>query len=212
MHGLAMGRSTVAALTLRDHLVLCLVTGGALELGVLVRAAGQFLEGRVMARRAGAGRDCIRIGHLKGHMGLMTGQAIGLGLTLDMGCMTMDAIRNEFMFFPVAGAAGHGGVLAFLLLELGHLLGVTGETGIGEVAGQADDQRRVRVVMATAATGQLVMVGPGMALAAGGDDLLDLGRVTGMAVHAGDRGFMGRAAAGNVLGRLVMALDAVHRG
>lgn len=142
----------------------------------------------------------------------MAGQTIGLGLTRYMRGMALGAIWDEFVFFLMAGAAGQIGVLAFLLLELGHLVGMAGETWFGEIVCQTDNQRRVRVFMAAETVGQLEMIGSGMALTALGDDLLHFGRMAGMAVHAGDLGFVGSSVAGDILGRLIMAFDTVSLG
>ena len=57
VHGRRMRRFSVAALTLRDHLVFCLMAGRAQEFGVLERTGGQLLVSTIMAGCAGLGRS-----------------------------------------------------------------------------------------------------------------------------------------------------------
>lgn len=101
-------------------------------------------------------------------------------------------------------------MLAGEFLELRHLLGVAGQTRIGDVTRQHDVERRMGVLVATEAAGQFVVFFSAMALAAFGDDVFcrDFGGVAVMAVETSDFLVAG-AVSRNVSGCLGVTLHAV---
>lgn len=145
-------------------------------------------------------------------MRLMAGQTILLLHVLAVRRVTMHAVGNHAVLAAMTGGTAHLGMFAFILLELGHLVGVAGQAGLGNVFADADNQRRMRVVMTGEAVGQLKMGCAFMAVGAAGDNVAVGGRMAVMTFDTADLGSMGGAAAGNIAGGLIMALDTVVRG
>lgn len=145
-------------------------------------------------------------------MGLVAGQTVLGGLARHMRGMTMAAIRNKAVFFAMTTTAGHGAMLALVLLQLGHLLRMAGKTRLGDIAGNGDDQWGVRIGVAIETALQFKMGVAFMALAAGGDVAIFFGSVARMAINAAHLALVGPAIAVDVLGGLVMAFDAVILG
>lgn len=209
VHGGGVRPGAMAVLTLRDHLVLLLVTGGAFQLGVLGRALLQFFIGRGMATRAINGGYLFRVGDVLRHVGLVAGQTILLHLPSGMGRVTVGAVGNKAVPFAVAGGAGHGGVLADILLQLGHLFAMAAQAWSSDSRGYCHHPRSVRVAVAAETALQFEMGGVGMAVAAIRDDILDLGRMADMAIHTAYLLLVRSTAAGNILGRPVMTFHAI---
>jgi hypothetical protein len=80
-------------------------------------------------------------------MDLMATQAILIGHFRGVRRMTLAAFRHKRMLLAVAFGAGQFGMLALVLLQLGHLLGMAGKAGVGHVFGNADDLWRMWIVV-----------------------------------------------------------------
>jgi len=148
MHGRCVRFWAMAALALRDHFMFFLVTGGAFQFGVLGSALFQFFIGCGMTTAAIAGGCVCRVGDVPRHVSLVAGQAILLHLSFGMGGMTIGAVWNKAVAFTVAGGAGHGGVFADFLLQLGNLFAMAAQAGFGDSRGNCYRQRSVWVAMA----------------------------------------------------------------
>lgn len=176
-------RCTVAALAGRHGFVLVLVTGYAgnclmLRIGLAVKL------GSLLVARCAHFVGCVRsIGNRCRHMGLVAAFAVGSG---HVGTVRLVALGTEWNLAMniVAEAAGQLGMLAWNLLQLDYLLAVAGETLIGDVVGQFDDLRSVRVVVAAQTAGEFVVRLAAVALAAFGDDLLYGRRMACVAILA----------------------------
>lgn len=131
VHGRGVRFCAMAALALRDHSMFLLMTGGAFHLGMFGRALFEFFIGCGMASRAILGGNISRVGDVLRRVGLVAGKAIFLRLPFGMGRMTVGAVGDKAVPFPVAGGAGHVGVLADLLLQLGHLLAMATQARLG---------------------------------------------------------------------------------
>ena len=114
-----------------------------------------------------------------------------------MRLVTLGAERN-FAMNIVAETAGKGAVFALNLLQFDDLLGVAGETLVGDVVGEFDDLRCMRVVVAAQAAGQIVVGLTGVALAAYGDNFLNRWGMTGMAILAADTGLVSAAVCSDI--------------
>lgn len=207
-------RRAVAILALGNRLVLLRMTEGALEGLVLGVACPQDAERLIVAGGAILGSHVVGIGHLQRHVRFMAGETILLDLAGLMGLMAMLAIGDEAVSLAVAGAALHiGGMLAGILLQLGYLLGMTGQTWIGNVVRQRDDHRRMGIVVATEAVLQTeVSTGLGiMTLAALGNVVPNRGRMAHMAKNTGDLFLVCAAVRLDIPGRFIVALDTVVR-
>lgn len=209
VHGRGVRFCSMTALALRDHPVFLLMTGGAFQLGMFGRALFEFFIGRGMAARAISGGNISRVGDVFRRVSLVAGKAIFLRLTFGMGRMTVGAVGNKAVPLPVAGGAGHGGVLADILLQLGHLLAMATQARLGNSRGNRHHQRSMRVAVAANTPLQLEVGGVGMAGTAFRDDILGFGRMADMAVHAAYFFLVRSPCLGNVQGRLVMAFYAV---
>lgn len=162
-----------------------------------------------MATRAINGSYFFWVGDVLRHVGLVTGQAILLCLLFGMGRVTVGAVGNKAVPFAVAGGAGHCGVLAGILLQLGHLFAMAAQAWSSDSRGYCHHPRCVRVAVAAATALQFEMWGVGMAGAAFRDDILGLGRMADMAIHTVYLLLVRSAAAGNILGCPVMAFHAI---
>ena len=109
----------------------------------------------------------------------------------------------------VAEAASQSGVFALDLLQLDDLLSMTGEALNGDVIGQFDDFRGMRIVVAAQTAGKTVVRFAAVALAAGRDDFFDCWRMAGMAILAADLGFVGAAIGSNRLRRCRVTFGAI---
>ena len=209
VHGRGVRFCAMAALALRDHPMLLLMTGGAFQLGMLGRALFECFIGRGMAARAILGGYICRVGDVFRHVGLVAGKAILLHLPFGMGRMAVGAVGDKAVPFPVAGGAGHGGVLADLLLQLGHLLAMATQARLGNSRGNRHHQRSMRIAVAADTPLQLEVGGIGMAGTAFRDDILGFGRMADMTVHAAYFFLVRSPGLGNIQGRLIMAFYAV---
>jgi hypothetical protein len=108
----------------------------------------------------------------------------------------------------VASGAGEVGVFALVFPQLLYLPGMTGETGVGHIAGEGDLEGSMGVLVATEAPLQFIVRFTRMALAALGDVVFGRGTMGCMAIEAG-YGLMSGARGRNILGRRLMALDAI---
>lgn len=81
----------------------------------------------------------------------------------------MHTVRDHLMSIAMTGRAVDLGMLAFMLLELGHLVGMTGQAGLGEVVINRDYQWRMRVVMTGGTVVEFEMRASFMALATFGN-------------------------------------------
>lgn len=211
VHNLGM-RFTVTGGALRDHFVRLLVTGGAGQFGMSGRVVLQLPEDITMTGGTLRGGHVVGIGDLARHMRLVAGQTILLLHILAVRGVTMHAVGNHAVLAAMTGGTAHLGMFAFILLKLGHLVGVAGQAGLGDVFADADNQRRMRIVVAGEAVGQLKMGRAFMAVAAARDNVAVSGGMAVVTFDTGHLGSMSLAAAGNIAGGLIMALDTVIRG
>ncbi len=173
-------RRAVAALALRNHLVLGLVARHAAQVLMLEGAGREELIGCLMASGTVFGRGLVAVSHCQRHVSLVALLAVCLSHLLGVGLVTLDALRNLSVGIVTEGAC-KSSVLALVFTKLDDLLGVTGQARICEIASHLDYQRSMRVAVATITTGEFIVRLPFVALAAKRDDLLDCG---GMAVVA----------------------------
>lgn len=141
-------------------------------------------------------------------MGLVTTFAIGCGHFGAMRLMALGTERNLAMSI-VAEAAGQCGVLALDLLQLDDLLRMAGEALIGDIIGQFDNFRGMRIVVATQTAGKVVVRFAAVALAAGRDDFSYRRWMAGMTILAADLGFVGAAIGSNRLRCCRVAFDTI---
>ncbi len=146
VHHFRMGLA-VTGNALRNHLMLLLVTGSARECGMFGRVALQLVQNIPMAAGAARGGGFGRIADLEGHMRFVTAQAILLGHFFAVWGMALHTVRDHTMLGTMAGGTAYLGMLAFVLLELGHLVGMAGETGLGKIGINTDDQGSVGIGM-----------------------------------------------------------------
>lgn len=146
VHRFRMGLA-VTGNALRNHLMLLLVTGGARECGMFGGVALQLVQNISMTAGAGRGGDFGRIADLEGHMRFVAGQAILLDHFFAVWGMALHTVRDHAMLGTMAGGTAYLGMLAFVLLELGHLVGMAGKTGLGNIGINTDDQGSVGIGM-----------------------------------------------------------------
>ncbi len=191
-------RCTVATLAGRDHLVLLFVTGDTGDsLMLCIGLAVQFI-GLLVTCRAHLVDGISRIRDSGGRVGLVTPFAVTCG---HFRAVRFVALRTEryFAMRIVAETAGEAAVFALDLFQLDDLLCVAGEAFIGDIIGQLDNFRSMRIVVAAHTGGKIVMRFAAVALTAGRDDFLDRRRMAGMTILAADLGFVGAAIGGNRL-------------
>src|SRR6266702_1715722 len=111
-------------------------------------------------------------------MGLMTTLAIGCGHFAAMRLVALGTKRN-FAVRIMAEAASQAGMFALYLLHFYDLLGMAGEALIGDIIGQFDNFRGMRIVVTAQTAGKIIVRFAAVALAAGRDDFLDRRRMTG---------------------------------
>lgn len=128
-----------------------------------------------------------------------------------VGAMRLMALSTEryFTMCIVAEAAGKRGMLALDLLQLDYLLGMAGETLVGDIIGQFNDFRCMRVIVATDTTGKIVVRLAAVTLTAERDDFFDSRRMAGMTVLATDLRLVGSAIGGYCLWCSSMTLDTI---
>lgn len=118
--------------------------------------------------------------------------------TLTIGCAHIDTVRlmalgalRNLAMNVVAEAAGQLGVLAGELLQLDDLRTMASEAFVGDIVGQLDVFRCMRVVMAALTVGQLVVRFVAVAHAALWNYILRYCRgMANMAILTGNIGFM----------------------
>ncbi len=81
-------------------------------------------------------------------MNLMAGQAFGHLLVVDVGLMALHTVWNQPMGVMAFGARQFG-MQAWVFLQLVILVGVTGETGIGDAFRKLDVKGSMGIPMAT---------------------------------------------------------------
>jgi hypothetical protein len=84
--------------------------------------------------------------------------------------MTLGTERNSAMNI-MTEAAGKIGMLALDLLQFNDLFGMTGQTFLSDIVGKFDNLGGMRIIVASQASGQVIVGLAGMALAADRDDL-----------------------------------------
>lgn len=135
---------TVTSLTGRNGLVFILMTGYTVDIfvfriGFAVQLKCFFVTG---------GTHFIRrirsVGNCRRHMGLVTAFAFSNRHIRAVWLVTLGAERN-FAVDIVTETAGQIGVLALDLLQFDNLLGVAGQTFVGDIVGQLDDFGGMRI-------------------------------------------------------------------
>lgn len=182
-------RSTVAALALRNHLVLGLVTCHAAKVLVLESTCGEKVVCRLVACRTILGRCRVGIRNVLRHMCLVTFLAVSLLHLLGVRLVALNAFRNFTMGVMAEGTGQHS-VLALVVSQLDDLLGVAGKAGISNVAPHLDIERGMRVTVAGVAPGKLVVWFPLVTLAAYWNNLFNCRRMAGMAILTADGGLV----------------------
>ena len=188
-HHIVRMRDAMAVLALGNHLVLRLMTVDTGNILMLGGAGHEEAVSGVMAGGAQLGGCIIRINNLQGHMGLMAGQAVALHHILGMGGMAVGAVRDLAMRRMTCGTELFG-VFARVLFQLLNLLRMTGKAGVGQIVGQGDVQRGMRVLVAVQAAFQLKVLFARVAHAALGNNVGVCGGVTLVAFDAGYFGFV----------------------
>ncbi len=141
-------------------------------------------------------------------MNFMAGQTFGHLLVVDVGLMALHTVWNQPMGVMACGAR-HFGMQARVFLQLVILVGVTGETGIGDAFRKLDVQGGMGIAMAAQTVFEFKM---GLSLMAHITLWNDVGggrRMTLVAVHAADVRFMFFAFAGDGLRSCCVAFNAV---
>lgn len=141
-------------------------------------------------------------------MGLVTAFAIACGHFGAVRLVALGTERNLAMHI-VAEAAGQAGVFALDLLQLYDLLGMTGEALVGDVIGEFDDFRGMRIGVAALTSEKIVVRLTAVALAAGRDDFFNRRRMTGMTILAADLCFVGFARGSNRFRRCGVTFDTI---
>ena len=106
------------------------------------------------------------------HMGLVAFFALGGHHIRAVRFMTLGAKRNLAMNI-MTEAACQAAMLALDLLQLDNLLGMAGQTLLGDVICKLDYFWSMRIVMAAHTAGQIIVRLSGMTLAAGRNNLFD---------------------------------------
>lgn len=198
----------VAALASRHSLMLVFVTGYTGNSLMLCIAGNKMIECLLVAGCAHLVGCVGCIGNSSRHMRLVAALALGSAHIRAVRFMTLGTLW-DFTVHVVAETASQIGVLALNLLQLDDLLGVAGQALFGDVVGQFDDLRGMRVVVATEAVCQLVVRLAFMTLAAQRDDLLDGRRMAGVAILTGYICFVGSTICSNSLGCGRMAFGTI---
>lgn len=144
---------------------------------------------------------------------------MGLVATLAIACSHFEAVRlvalgtqGNLAMGIVAETTGESGVLALDLLQFNDLWGMTRNALIGEIVGQFDNLRSMRIVVAAQTAGKLVVRFVAVALAAGRDDFLDRRRMACMAILTADLCFVGAAVGSNCSRRCRVTFDTIGIG
>ena len=116
------------------------------------------------------------------------------------------------MLIAMTGGAANLGMLTFMLLELGHLISMTGQTRLSKVIVNGNYKWGMRVIMTGGTVVQLEMRGSFMALATLGDYIFPGNRwMTIMAFDTGNLSSVGGAVGGDIFGCAFMTFNAVIR-
>jgi hypothetical protein len=141
----------VAILATGNGFMFVLMTLGTFKLTVLELASLEGVVGLIMTGSTVLGWSLCRVGNLKGHMRLVAGEADLKVHTIYMGRVTVETVGHHGMTLTVTGRTGYLGMGTLVLLELGHLVGMTGKTRIGQIFVNGDNLGGMRVVMAVEA-------------------------------------------------------------
>jgi len=204
-------RSTVTIRTQRHGLMLVGMTTDTGNVLMLVRISSQQVVCSLMT--GGTHDICggIRIGDSRRHMRLVAGTAVRLRHLRGMWLMTLNTFGNYSVTLGMAEVTSQQSVLAGVGIKLRLLRIVAGQAGRGQLTRKGNLEGLVRV-MTTDAVGQSIVGSPFMTHAAFGDIVLHLGRMTDVAILAGDRSFVLRPQSRDVRRFAVMTLDAVGIG
>ncbi len=182
----------MAPLAGRDHLVSVFVTVNTVDALMLGIGLAVQLEGLLVACRTHLVGGIGRVRDSRRHMGLVTTLAVDCGHFRAMRFVTLGTEGNPAMYI-VTETAGQSGVFALDLFQFDDLRSMAGETLIGDVVGQFDNFRSMRIVVAAQAAGKIVVRFAAVTLAAGRDDFFNRRRMTDMAILTTDPGFVGAA-------------------
>jgi len=188
--------------------VFCLMAGHAAQGLVLEGTGSKQCVSFLVTAGAVLGRCFVTIDNVLRHVSLMTLLAVGSGLLGEVRFMALGAFRN-LAVSAVAHAAGDRRMLALVFAQLDNLAGMAGQTGVGNVITEFNNERRVGVRVAGVAGGQFVMRFSFVALAAERDDLPCCGRVPIVTVLAADRRLVLGACRSDVGRWFAVTLDAV---
>ena len=201
-------RYAMAARASRDHLVLVLVAGYAQYSFMLCFALCQKLRWFLVTGSTHF-VGCIR-SHIDG------GRHVGIVALLAIGCSNISAMRlvalgtERFLAVNiVTERASQLSMLARRLLKLSHLLGMAGQTLIGDIVSQLDDLRCMRIGVAAQTIFQFVVRLVDMALTAKGNIFFDCRTVTGVTVLTTHTGFVCSPVSGDIRRLGIMTLVTV---
>jgi len=208
-HACGMG-STMAVLALGDRLMHCLMaerTGECLMLGA---ASREQREGIRVARAAVFGRDVSCIGHSLRHVCLVAFLAIRNSHIGRVGFVALHACRYLSVNVMTGGAVERS-MFALLVPELGDLLGMAGQTWVGDIARKRNVERGMRILVAAQAVFEFIMGFAHMAHVALGNVVLYRRPVASVAPKASN-GFVFPPIGHHVSGRHSVTLDTVIVG
>lgn len=158
----------VAILTLRDHLMLVLMAGGAILDRVFRFVLLEHVVLPFVAGGAVFGFDASRVGHDLGHMRLVALSAIFCSHVLGVGLVALGALGDLAVDIVAIGAV-LGRVLALILAQLLDLVRMAGKAGLGHGLVEGHLQRCMGVFVALQAVLLRIVRFSLMALAADGD-------------------------------------------
>jgi len=165
-------RRTVAALAGWNRFVLVLVAGYAKHSFMFGITAGKQLERFLMTGCTHFVR-CIRSHKYRcRHMGLVAFFTFCGHHISAMRLVALGTLR-DFAVNVVTEAASQVGMLALDLLQLDDLIGMAGQTFLGDIVCKLDNFRGMRIAMAPQTVGQLVVRLLRMTLATDRDNLFD---------------------------------------
>ena len=198
----------MAALAGRNHLVLVFVAGYAGNCLVFCISLAVQFRSLFMAGGAHLVGGIGGVGYSGRHMSLVTAFALSSGHIGTVRFMTLRTLWH-FAMNVVTETAGESGVLALNLSQLDDLLGVTGETLIGDIIAKLDDLGGMRVVVAAKAVGQAVVRFAGVALTTDRNYFFNGRWVTNVTVLTTDAGFVRPPIGGNRFRSRRVTLDAI---
>ena len=162
-------RHPMAILAAGYHAMPAMVTAGALHLSVPGPCCGNGCINLVMARSAIFGGDIFTVCYNKGHMRPVAARAALLSHGVRVGQMTILARLNLSMII-MTGRALEDRMDTRVSFQLFNLLGMTGETGTGNIFSQLNSQRVMGIGMTVHTALQGIMVRTLMAATAGGNN------------------------------------------